>query len=255
MQCVLCCSSVIVDLTPPEPTNSTGLGSQFFTASCRNFSLSKWASGCPPGDSARPNLRHLTDNSSSAQLLWAGTKRQAPLLWSRYNAFIQACFRPFFDLQSGLRGYSFCVGRQRCACDVVPPFDPHEGLAKASDWSHCATVLRPGLRRFAEGRYYFRLTALNRLNLASSLCHFRPYVIDTSAPTLDFVHSLRFDPKLRRFSARLGARDLQSGLRSVRVGLGRSRHDTSLLPLRQVKVFGGEDFLSFSSKTRGRGQV
>lgn len=231
-----------IDLTPPTSLEIIRPASdRVVKSSCKNYVLKKWHEFCPAKESPVPNHRIVVD-SPACNVLWNGHEAdKREIRWTMNNRFISTRFRPFQDNETDIRGYTLCIGSTPCKCDRFPLYDPHETFRYPSEWNYIGFAVNDFERAFADGKYYGTITAINKVTMggpfASSVCHTRPFVIDTSPPEVQFVGSMRYDVDSRRFRFVLKAMDEHSGLRRVLLGAGRTRHDLSVAPLKLIHTF------------------
>lgn len=110
--------------------------------------------------------------------------------------FAVAHWQGFHDYESGLRGYTWCVGSAVGLCDVVSERDPHVHITDKSEWTH--TGLADGLL-LKDGAYYVSVRAVNNVILGGSMVtmvsHSTPLIVDSSPPTIHHVAVLSFNTR------------------------------------------------------------
>lgn len=181
-------------------------------------------------------------DSSNCSVLWNGHEADKPeIRWTNINRFVSNRFDPFHDNETGIRGYSLCLGSSPCKCDLFPTYDPHETYRYPSDWNYKGFAVNHYEQGFGDGKYYSTITAINEVTMggpfATSVCHTKPFIVDTSPPSVEFVGDMRYHVDSRRFRFLLKAEDEHSGLRRVLLGAGRTRHDVSVSPLKLIHTF------------------
>lgn len=104
-----------------------------------------------------------------------------------------ANWQGFNDAESGIYGYTWCVGTSIRECDVVPPHNPHDGLSRQA-WTN--TGLERSLN-LSDGAYFFTVQAVSNVEyggpLVTTVAHSTPYIVDTSPPILSEVEVIDYN--------------------------------------------------------------
>ena len=105
-----------------------------------------------------------------------------------------ANWQGFSDAESGIYGYTWCVGTSIRQCDVVSPRDPHGALSSRQAWTNT------GLERsldLPDGAYFFTVQAVSNVEyggpLVTTVAHSTPYIVDTSPPILSEVEVINYN--------------------------------------------------------------
>ena len=138
----------------------------------------------------------------------------------------------FLDPESGIFGYTWCIGTSLGSCDILPHTDPHLQLGHTSPntWTYSALLTDQDL---AEGAYYITIRATNRIAyggpLFTTVQHTTPYIVDATPPFVSDSVDVSYNASTNQLSVGYDASDSRSGVASVEVALGRSPLDTNVL--------------------------
>jgi hypothetical protein len=154
--------------------------------------------------------------------------------YQRVNVFFASNWDGFHDPESSLYQILVAWGTEPCGTDIKDWEDPHAHLNEVGEWTHrgLASPLLEGT--VPDGDYYLSIKALNAPVFGGSgvvtVCHFQPLRVDTTPPVIVEVHDPLYDVGSAIIMLRYNASDMESWIRDVKAGLGRSRHDVYLLP-------------------------
>ena len=154
------------------------------------------------------------------------------LLRNAYFFLYTANWNPFSDPESGIFGYTWCIGTSIGSCDVMPHVDPHAqlGLISSEAWTYSGLASPLDL---PEGAYYITIRATNQIAyggpLFTTVQHSTPYIVDTTPPIVSDAVDIDYNSSTNQLSVGFRASDPGGELTSVEVALGRSPLDVDVL--------------------------
>lgn len=144
-----------------------------------------------------------------------------------------ANWNPFQDPESGIFGYTWCIGTSLGSCDILPHTDPHLqlGIMSPEMWTYVAVLTDLHL---PEGAYYVTIRAANEIAyggpLFTTVQHATPYIVDTTPPVVGEGVDVSYNSSTNQLSVEYEASDAGRGVvTGVEVALGRSSLDTNVL--------------------------
>ncbi|XP_064646638.1 uncharacterized protein LOC135499666 isoform X2 [Lineus longissimus] len=190
----------------------------------------KWGKLCVGVDEKEKNHRRVIDGPG-AKTMFNGLKPLEDLLYTRANRFVGGNWDGFYDRESGLRGYTFAVGKKFCEERIMSHHDPHDHLFDESEWTHLGVVMPKN--PLADGTYYLTIRAFNKADyggpLAMTVCHSVPYIIDNTPPIFGKLFKIEYNETSHWIKANHTARDPESGIQKMYGCLGRTTKGCEVL--------------------------
>ncbi|XP_078660674.1 uncharacterized protein LOC144905141 [Branchiostoma floridae x Branchiostoma belcheri] len=226
---ILTSQPVKVDFTPvsPGPIQNAHYD-ETVKEPCHELLPDKWENRCVD-ESNLPNHRYIIDGEGSSTV-FNGHTPFVDVLYTRANKYVSANWDGFHDNETGIYGYTWSVGTEKCLENIHPHKDPHAHLFDESEWTHTGLAHPLDLE---DGLYYVSVRAINKVEyggpLATTVCHSTPYVIDNTEPLIHEVFEMLYDEETHVISASYNVSDPLSNIKEMHIGLGKSTRDTYIL--------------------------
>ncbi|XP_078620549.1 uncharacterized protein LOC144887293 isoform X2 [Branchiostoma floridae x Branchiostoma japonicum] len=226
---ILTSRPVKVDFTPVEPGIIQNESFDNTTKEpCHELLPDEWENRCID-EANLPNHRYIIDGDGSTTV-FNGHTPFVDLLYTRANQYVSANWDGFHDNETGIFGYTWSAGTERCQDNIHPHKDPHSHLFDESEWTHTGIAHPLDL---PDGKYYVNVRAVNKVEyggpLATTVCHSRPYAIDNTEPFINEVHNMLYNDQTHVISSSYNVSDPLSGIELMHIGLGKSKRDTYIL--------------------------
>ncbi|XP_019614832.1 PREDICTED: uncharacterized protein LOC109462715, partial [Branchiostoma belcheri] len=226
---ILTSQPVKVDFTPvsPGPIQNAHYD-ETVKEPCHELLPDKWENRCVD-ESNLPNHRYIIDGEGSATV-FNGHTPFVDVLYTRANKYVSANWDGFHDYETGIYGYTWSVGTEKCLENIHPHKDPHAHLFDESEWTHTGLAHPLDLE---DGLYYVSVRAINKVEyggpLATTVCHSTPYAIDNTEPLIHEVFEMLYDEETHVILASYNVSDPLSNIKEMHIGLGKSTRDTYIL--------------------------
>ena len=119
----------------------------------------------------------------------------------------EANWRSFDDSETGIHGFTWCIGTSIGACDILPFTDPHARLDSRDSWTN--TGLAP-FEDLSDGIYFVTVQAVNNVEfggpLATTVQHRTSYIVDTTPPILAGVEFVSYNSSTNQLTVVFNAR-------------------------------------------------
>ena len=136
------------------------------------------------------------------------------------------------DPESGIFGYTWCIGTSIGSCDIQDHIDPHTQLGITSPEAWTYSGIASGLQ-LSEAAYYITLRATNKIAyggpLFTTVQHSTPYIVDVTPPVVDSAVDVEYNSSTNQILVVYRASDEGGQLERVELALGRSQLDTDVL--------------------------
>ncbi|KAI8514390.1 hypothetical protein Bbelb_087140 [Branchiostoma belcheri] len=226
---ILTSQPVKVDFTPvsPGPIQNAHYD-ETVKEPCHELFPDKWENRCVD-EADLPNHRYIIDGEGSGTV-FNGHTPFVDVLYTRANKYVSANWDGFHDYETGIYGYTWSVGTEKCSENIHPHKDPHAHLFDESEWTHTGLAHPLDLE---DGLYYVSVRAINKVEyggpLATTVCHSTPYAIDNTEPLIHEVFEMLYDEETHVISASYNVSDPLSNIKEMHIGLGKSTRDTYIL--------------------------